>query len=332
MAASRKWISLAVLFVFALVGAVWGILHWRHRQVFVTTENAYVRGHVYSVSSKIPGTLLAVGVEDNQEVEAGQEVASIDPRDYDAAVAKAEAGLAEAQSALATDEARIAQARAQLEASGSQLELAKIEKGRISALFARQSLPKQKYDQAVTAEAVAEAQQAAARKTVSATRAGLEVGRRKVATAQATLDQARLQRSYCTVVAPAGGVVSKKSAEAGAVVAPGQPLFAVVPLGLDDIWVEANFKETQIRNVRPGQSVRLWADVDKGKTYRGSVDSVAAGTGAAFSLLPPENATGNWVKVVQRVPVRIRLEKGADAEHRLRLGLTVTVEIDTRGR
>jgi membrane fusion protein (multidrug efflux system) len=289
-----------------------------------------VKGHLHSVSSKIPGTLLTVGVEDNQPVKAGQEVASIDPRDYDAAVAKAEASLVEAQSALATDEAKIAQARAQQEAAGSQLDLARIEKERLSALYARQSLPKQKYDQAVTAEAVAEAQQAAAQKTVAATRAGLEVSRRKAGTAQAALEQARLQRSYCTIVAPADGVVSKKSAEAGMVVAPGQPLFAVVPLGLEDIWVEANFKETQIRNVRPGQSVRLWADMDKGKTYRGTVESVAAGTGAAFSLLPPENATGNWVKVVQRVPVRIRIAEGEDPEHALKLGLTVTVEIDTR--
>lgn len=332
MAAARKWISLSVLFLAAIAGAIWGYARWRHNQVYVSTENAYVRGHIYSVSSKIPGNLLTVEVEDNQAVKAGEVAATIDPRDYDAAVAKAEASLAEAQSALATDEAKIAQARAQVEAAGSQLQLAKLEKERISALYARQSLPKQRYDQAVSAEEVGEAQQAAAQKVVAAQQASLEVSRKKIATAQAALDQAKLQRSYCTITEPADGVVSKKSAEPGMVVAPGQPLFAVVPLDLKEIWVEANFKETQLRNVKPGQKVKLWADIDKRRVYSGTVESVAAGTGAVFSLLPPENATGNWVKVVQRVPVKVRLDEGEDPEHSLRLGLTVAVEIDTSSK
>jgi membrane fusion protein (multidrug efflux system) len=115
------------------------------------------------------------------------------------------------------------------------------------------------------------------------------------------------------------------------VVAPGQPLCAIVPLGQDEIWVEANFKETQLRHVKCGQPVKLVADVDEGRSFYGTVDSLSAGTGAAFSLLPAENATGNWVKVVQRVPVKIKLAQGQDPEHKLRLGMSAKVEIDTRG-
>jgi len=331
MAAARKWISLSVLLVVALVSLAWGYMHWRHIQVFVSTENAYVKGHIYSVSSRVQGTLLTVDVTDNQTVKAGQTIATIDPKDYDAAVAKAEASLNESAAALAANQATIAQARAQVEALKSQLDLAKLERERATALYNRQSVPKQNYDRAVTAEQVAAAQLAAAQKQVAAAEAALGVSAKKVETSRASRDEAALKRSYCTVVSPVDGEISKKSAEAGQVVAPGQPLCAVVPLDLKEIWVEANFKETQLRNVRPGQKVKLWADIDKGRTFTGAVESISAGTGAVFSLLPPENATGNWVKVVQRVPVRIKLDEGTDPEHKLRLGLTVTVEIDTRG-
>jgi membrane fusion protein, multidrug efflux system len=331
MAVVRKWVSLSVLLLAALAGLIWGTLHWRHVQVFVSTENAYVKGHVFSVSSRVQGTLLTVEVEDNQSVKAGQVIATIDPKDYDAAVAKAEASVNESAAALAANQANIAQARAQVEALKSQFDLARTELERASTLFGRQSIPKQNYDRAVTAEQVAKAQLAAAQKQVAVTEAALGVSTKKVETSRASLDEARLRRSYCTIVSPADGEVSKKSAEPGQVVAPGQPLCAVVPLDTKDIWVEANFKETQLKRVRPGQKVTLRADIDKGRAYEGTVESISAGTGASFSLLPPENATGNWVKVVQRVPVRIKLDPGADPEHKLRLGLTVTVEIDTRG-
>ncbi len=168
------------------------------------------------------------------------------------------------------------------------------------------------------------------RKQVAAAEAGRGVGRSKLALARASAEQARLQRSYCTLVAPTDGFVGAKQAEPGMVIAPGQPLLAIVPLERGELWVEANFKETQLRDVRPGQRVRLRADIDRGRVFTGVVDSLSAGTGSVFSLLPAENATGNWVKVVQRVPVRIKLDPGADPAHRLRLGLTVSAEIDTR--
>lgn len=330
MAVKRKWVALLVLGSFVIAAALLGYARWRHAQWHIETDDAYVKGHIYSVASRIPGTLLTLDVLENQAVESGQAIATIDPKDFDAAVVKAEASMDEAAADCAVKDANIAQAKAQVAAARSQLQLATLDLARISALYERQSIPKQKYDQAVNAEAVAKAQLTTGEKSVSVGAAGLEVSRRKTQTAKAQLEQARLQRSYCTVVSPATGVVSRKMSEAGEVVGAGQPLFAVVPLNVEDIWVEANFKETQLKNVRPGQPCTLTADIDKNTVYRGTVDSISAGTGAAFSLLPPENATGNWVKVVQRVPVKIRIAPGSDPGHRLRVGLSVRVAIDTR--
>lgn len=330
MALSKKFIALGILLLAALAGAAAGYLRWRHNRVFVRTENAYVSGRIYPVAFKVPGKIARLPVEENQAVKAGDVVAELDPQDYDNAVARAEAALAEAQSALETNAAAIAQAEAQVQAVSSQLDLAVLERRRAETLLEKASIPKQRYDQAVTAEAVTRAQLEAARKGVLQARTSRAMLEKKIEEVRTALEAARLQRSYCTLTAPADGYVSKKTAQAGQVVAAGQPLFAVVPLQVEDIWVEANYKETQLKNVRPGQRATLKADVDRSRTFTGRVDSIAAGTGAAFSLLPPENATGNWVKIVQRVPVKVVLDPGTDPDHKLRLGLSVTCEIDTR--
>ncbi|MEW5765115.1 MAG: HlyD family secretion protein [Acidobacteriota bacterium] len=330
MALQKKGIALCVLLTLAVLGAALGYARWRHNQVFVRTENAYVAGRIFAVAAKVPGKIQTLPVEENQAVRAGDVVATLDPRDLDAAVARAEAALAEAEAGLEAARAALAQASAQESSARSQLALARIEKERVEALYRRESLPKQKFDQASTAQEVAEAQVSAAQKSVASARAGLQVSEEKIRSARAALEAARLQRSYCDLAAPASGVVSRKTAQVGHVVAAGQPLFSIVPLDLREIWVEANYKETQLRNVRPGQRVEVWADVDPSRKFTGRVDSIAAGTGAVFSLLPPENATGNWVKVVQRVPVKVVLDPGTDPGHSLRLGLTVTCEIDTR--
>ncbi|MCI4397846.1 MAG: HlyD family secretion protein [Acidobacteria bacterium] len=329
MAKAKKWVSLGILLLLVVVGAAIGYARWRHNQIFVTTENAYVQGDVYMVSFKVPGKILEVNVTDNQPVKEGDAIAALDPHDYDLMISSAEATLAEAISGLATDEAMIAQYKAQVAAAKSQLDLADTELARVEALYKRESLPKQNYDRALAQQQVASAQLEAAKKAVAASQAKLVVSQAKVDGARARLESAKLQRSYCTVVAPVSGFISKKSGEAGQVVAAGQPICAVVPLGLKDIWVEANYKETQLKRVRPGQKARIWADIDKSRVYTGTVESLSAGTGGAFALLPPENATGNWVKIVQRLPVKIKINQESDPNHELRLGLTVTCEIDT---
>jgi membrane fusion protein (multidrug efflux system) len=162
---------------------------------------------------------------------------------------------------------------------------------------------------------------------VAVTRARVAAAEAKVKLAEAAVEQAHLNLQYTTVKSVIGGVVSKKSIEPGQIVQPGQPLLAIVPL--EDIWVTANFKETQLRNMRPGQRVSIVVDAYNRK-FTGRVESIAAATGARFSLLPPENATGNYVKVVQRIPVKIVLEKGQDSEHSLRPGMSVVPTVFTK--
>ena len=329
---NRKWVGLLAIFLFVAGLIVVGAIYWKHAQIYPSTEDAYVGGDIYPVSSKIPGTILTLDVVDNQVVKKGQVIATLDPRDYDVAVDKASAGLAKARAMLAMDTARIEQAEAQLKAAESQLALARIELKRASSLYESKSIPKRQYDKAVTAYKVALAQYKVARKAITMAKARLAVSKREVRVSEAKLAKSKLERSYCTIVAPVDGVISKKSADVGQVIAPGQPICAVVPLKGEHIWVDANFKETQLRRIRPGQPVRFYTDVDPRRIYRGYVDSLSAGTGAAFSLLPPENAAGNWVKIVQRLPVRIAIDPRTNADHSLRLGLSVHVTVDTTGK
>jgi membrane fusion protein (multidrug efflux system) len=325
----KKWVSLAVILLVVAAIAVVGYRYWQHAQVHPNTEDAYISGDVFTISSRIPGTLLTVPVIENQPVSKGQTIATLDPRDFDVQVQQAGTALDEARTALATNRAQIAQAKARVDVDASKLELARLNLERFTELVRRNSAPKQRYDDAVTAEKVAAAELAASQKALAATEANLKVADQRVKVQQTRLDNAELTRSYCTIASPVAGIVSKKNAEVGEVVAPGQPLCAVVPLHGEHIWVEANFKETALRRIRVGQPAEFHTDVTPDRVYRGWVESLSAGTGSAFSLLPPENATGNWVKIVQRLPVRIAIDPGSDADHSLRLGLSVHVEVNT---
>lgn len=221
----------------------------------------------------------------------------VSQQQYDAAVSAADA------TAAATDTARaqIAEAEASLDAARSrQVQAAAGERQARAALRSAQTGPEQ----------------------VTAMRAQASAAQARVAQAKAMLEQAELNLQYATVKAPARGVVSKKNVNPGQVVQPGQPLMALVQT--DEVWITANFKETQLSEMRPGQRVRIDVDAYPGRSFQGRVDSIAAATGARFSLFPPENATGNFVKVVQRIPVKIVLEAGQDPEHVLRPGMSVT--------
>ncbi len=328
---ARKWIGLVIILLFAVGLVAVGIARAHHARLHPSTEDAFVAGDIVPVASRIPGTILRLPVEENQMVHEGEVVAELDPRDMDVAVARAEAGLAAARSVLATDRARIERAKAGLAAARSDLELKTLDLDRFTKLAERDSIPTRLRDQARTAAEVARAQVRAAGKELEAARAALGVSARRVTAAQRQLEEVRLKRSYCTILAPASGTVSKKTAQPGQVVAPGQPLFAIVPLEPGRVWIEANFKETQLARIRPGQPATMRVDARPDRVYTGRVESLAAGTGAVFSLLPPENATGNWVKVVQRLPVRIAVDPDSNRDGSLRLGLSVRVTVDTTG-
>lgn len=280
-------------------------------------------------------------------------------------VERAQAGVAAASSDVDAARARLASAQARLrEATASATRLVR-DLDRMKQLIAKDEISQQQYDAAVAASeaaraasdsaqaGVAEVEKAVAAAgsrrmqalgmltqaqaelrtartapgQVAITRSRQRSAEARVLLVQALVEQAQLNLAYTRVKAPRDGVVSKKSVEVGQVVQPGQPLVALVSLG--DVWVTANFKESQLRRMRPGQPVSLKVDVN-GRTYRGRVDSIAPATGARFSLLPPENASGNFVKVVQRVPVKIVLEPGQDPEHLLRPGLSVVPTVDIR--
>ncbi len=325
----KKWVVLAVILLFAAGGVTTWYFFRRDALLHPSTDDAYVAGDIYQISSRIPGTVLTFPVDDNQPVEAGQVIATLDPEPYDREVDQAEAALAQARTVPATNRAKIAQAKADAAAAAADLDLARTDLARYEELVQRNSIPKRVYDQAVTAEQVARARHDAKLKAETVAEASLDVSVKAVKAAEAALATARLRRSYCTIRSPVAGIVSESTGHVGQVVAPGQPLLAAVPLRGRHLWVDANFKETQLARIKPGQPVTFSTDVEQDRVYEGTVESLSAGTGAAFSLLPPENATGNWVKVVQRLPVRISVRPNSVTDASLRLGLSVHVTVDT---
>jgi len=366
-----------ILVAVAVVVAAAVLLAWWHFAGREETDDAQIEAHVSPVAARVGGTVLEVLVRDNQHVDKGELLVRIDPRDYQVALARAEADLAETEASaraarvtvpltsttasaqetgagsdVAGAEARLAAAHAQQREAEARERLTAADVERLRPLLAKDEISRQQFDAAQTAADAAHASReaaaaaaAAAEKAVAAARARFDQARTgreqvgivaaraasadaKVAMARAAVELAKLNLSYTEVHAPVRGVVSRRTVEIGQVVQPGQPLLAVV--GLDDVWVVANFKENQLRDIRPGQAVDVSVDAYGAKTYRGRVDSIAAATGARFSLLPPENATGNYVKVVQRVPVKITLEPGQDPDRVLRPGLSVVPVVHTR--
>jgi len=371
--ARARWIVIAA----AALVLVLGVVTWRYFAVRESTDDAQIDAHLNPVAARVGGTVSAVLVSDNQYVEKGAVLVTIDPADIKVALARAQADLAEneassraagrtvpltsmtatAQEGAASGDsggadARLVAVRAQLREAEARERLAGQDLERLKPLIAKDEISQQQYDTAVSAAdaaraardaaaaAVAAAQKAAAaaqarlaqvstsREQVDIVAARAASAAAKVEMARAALEQARLNLSYTEVRAQVNGVVSRRTAEVGQVVQPGQPLLALV--SLDDIWVTASFKESQLRTIRPGQPVEIGVDAYGGRKYRGRVYSIAAATGARFSLLPPENATGNYVKVVQRVPVKIVFEQGQDKERVLRPGMSVVPTVITR--
>jgi membrane fusion protein (multidrug efflux system) len=280
-------------------------------------------------------------------------------------VARAQAAIAEAQQGVEAARARLVAAQARVRETEANAAKAARDVERFKSLLVKDEIPQQQFDAAVAAAAASSAAVESARSQVSEAESGIRVAESRVAQARASeqqasaqlqsaqtapeqitvtrarataararvqqlradVEQARLNLEYVTIKAPLAGIISRKTVEPGQVIQPGQPLMTVIPL--DRVWITANFKETQLEHMRPGQRVTLDVDAYSGREFRGKVESIAAATGARFSLLPPENATGNFVKVVQRVPVKIVLDEGQDPGHLLRPGMSVTPTVFT---
>ena len=324
------WVGLGILAAVALSFGGWRLWYARHH---VTTDDAQVEGHIVPVLPKVTGYVAEVRVEENQSVHKGDILVVLDDRDYKAKLEQANADLAVAQ-ASAGGHAASGQAEAQYNAARAGVSVAQArdwqaqrDLERYRQLAAKDVIGAQQLEGYVAAARVASANVRATEEQMVAAGAGVQSAQAKAASALASRDQAALQLSYTQITAPADGVVSKKDVEVGQLVQVGQPLFSIVPLS--DVWVVANLKETQLAHVKAGDRVEIKVDTYPGEKFYGRVESLSPATGAKFSLLPPDNATGNFTKVVQRVPVRIRLEGASDPLHPLRPGMSVQAAITT---
>lgn len=286
----------------------------------VTSDNAQVDGHVVPILPKVGGFVASVRVQENTPVKAGDVLVSLDDKDYRARLQQTDADLAVALASVSSP-ARVGQAEAQVNQAEANAAKTHQDLDRIRPLASQGIVSPQQLDAAEAAARSADAGLAAAQAAL----AGADA---RVAAARAARDQAALQLSYAQVVAPVSGVVSRKNVEVGQLVQPGEPLMSVVPM--DDIWITANLKETEVADVKPGDPVDITADAYGGKHFTGKVESISPATGARFSLLPPDNATGNFTKVVQRVPVRIAVPQSTDPAFTLRPGMSVVVVIKTK--
>lgn len=319
----------AVLVVCIVAGALW----WKFvLSVRETTDDAYVTGHQVGISAQVPGTVVAVLVENTRLVQAGEVLVQLDPADAETHLQRARGALAAAVRAARTQVAAAAQADALVEARRVELANAQAMLARREPLAAERAVSNEELVDARTvldrARAALDQAEAQARGSHAAID-GVPVRENpQVLQARAAFREAWIAAHRNTIIAPVSGYVAQRSVQVGRRVQPGEPLMTLIPA--DDLWVEANFKETQLRHVRVGQTVRMTSDVyGRSALYHGTVAGIAAGTGAAFALLPPQNAAGNWIKVIQRVPVRIVLNPQELVSHPLRVGLSMEVNVDT---
>ena len=291
-----------------------------------STENAYLNADVVNVAAEVPGRIVAVHVKDNQHVKKGDALFDIDPEPYAIALARAKADLEQALQSAHQDSAEIEVARAQVEQSISDLDHAKRIDARDKKLVAQNFLSQQAEDDARTRVSVMQASLDGARAKLLKARAVPEQADRRgdVLKAEAAIRQASLDLEHTHVVAAQDGQISNLALTPGSMVNSRAPLFALI--ADNSFHIDANFKESQLPGIHPGQKVDIQIDMYPGMTFSGSVESLSGGTGTAFSLLPAQNATGNWVKIAQRVPVRIAIDP-TDKDHPLRIGATATVSV-----
>ena len=344
----KRRIVLPIVLVLALLAAGWAFKQWSYGRSHESTDDAAIDGHLVPVLAKVSGYVEAVTVSDNDHVKADSIVVTIDPSEYKVRVAQADADLAaarataggggasgQAQAAVEQATGQRASLSAQITAARASETKAKADLARMEELAGKQVVSKMQLDAArAAAEAAAanvvalERQTGAAGGTVVSADAGVRLANARLAGAKAASDNAALQLSYTKVAAPATGIVSRKQVEPGQLIQAGQPLMTIVTD--TGVFVTANMKETQLSDLRVGQPAEIEVDAYGGATAIGCVESVSAATGSKFALLPPDNATGNFTKVVQRVPVRIRIKQGLGPDRPLRPGMSVNIHVETK--
>jgi membrane fusion protein, multidrug efflux system len=344
----RRRIVLPIVLLLLVLGVAWAFKQWSYGRAHESTDDAAVDGHLVPVLAKVGGYVQAVTVSDNDHIRADSLLVQIDPAEYRVRLAQAEADFAAARATAGTRSSS-GQAQAMVEqASGQRASLdaqitaaranetrAKQDLARMEDLAAKQVISRMQLDaaraaaEAASADVVAlERQRSAAGGSVASAQAGVRLAEARLQAAQAARDNATLQLSYTAVRAPTSGIVSRKQVDPNQLVQPGQPLLTIV--ADTGMFVTANFKETQLADIRVGQPAEIDVDAYGGASALGCVESVSAATGSKFALLPPDNATGNFTKVVQRVPVRLRVKQGLGNDRPLRPGMSVTVHVDTK--
>jgi membrane fusion protein (multidrug efflux system) len=326
----RKLIRWAIVVLVIAAAAIFGWRYWRTSQLSVGTDDAYINAHRVDVAAQVSGPVTRVFISENQAVKAGQPLFDIDPRPFELALARAQAQLQLATQSVSQQSAAVSAAEAQVVQRRAELRNAQDNDARTRQLMSRGFLSAQGGETART-------QLATARAALDAALANLEQARSalgktgsdnaSVQAATAAVEQAKLDLEHTHVLAPHDGVVSNLTLRPGDVVQPGAPLFVVI--NNQEYWVDANFKETELKRIRSGERATIEVDMYPGRVFHGVVESLSGGSGTAFSLLPPQNATGNWVKVTQRVPVRVRVID-PDPRYPLRIGTTATVKVDVR--
>jgi membrane fusion protein (multidrug efflux system) len=326
-----------------LVGAAgFGYRWWTLGRFFLSTDDAYVGGNVTALAPHVAGFVSKIAVGDNQFVRRGQVLVRLDDCDFRAAEDHASAVVEQKRAAVADLEAKLAlqnsiirEAAADVAAKGAAAAFARDDDGRYQGLFRAVAISRQDVQRASSADAQAQSALAAARAGLVAANQQLAViqsdiaaARADIAQSEADLRTAQLNQNYTIIRSPIEGYLGNRAIRVGAYVTVGSYLLSIIPA--HGLWVDANFKEDQLARIRAGQSAAVVADVIPGRTFRGHVASLAPGTGSTFSVIPPENATGNFTKIVQRVPVRIELDSADATLGELRPGLSITATVDTR--
>lgn len=340
----KKRLSLLALVIITGALLIWGIYWWQSGRFYQSTDDAYIGGNVTVISPRVSGYVAQILVEDNARVKAGQPLIALDDADYRAQLAASRAEADAAQAAFVRLQAQqvlahsdISGAQAQLEEARATLRFSGYETQRYQSLASARVASVQDAQRARSQFEAAQAREKAAIAVLTSRNQQLAVvdaeireAKTRIEKAQAEEQQARLNLSYTTLYAPVDGYVGNRGVSPGTFVAAGTQLLSLIPAA--GMWVDANFKEDQIRHMRPGQPVSIEADIDSGLKVTGRLSSLAPATGAVFSVIPAQNATGNFTKIVQRVPVRITLDGPADRVGVLRPGLSVTATVNTESR